>query len=53
MLYLQILTHITVDEHLSRLDPALLSEQGQMFVEGFTNKQMSQDANGNYTGCHR
>ena len=42
------------NENLSRLDPALLSEQTlfEMFVEGFQDKSRFQDEHGNYTDCH-
>ena len=42
------------DQHLSRLDPGLLSEQASMEIlaEGFKNKSYFQDINGNYTDCH-
>ena len=42
------------DKYMSRLDPALLSQQTlmEMFVDGFKNKEPFQDENGHYTDYH-
>ena len=47
------LLHAADDEHLSRLDPSLLSDQAlmEMFAAGFDNVYTVYDENENYTDC--